>query len=381
MYQFIFSKEKIHMQLQLATVLSNIETGCLVKLLESGKPIEAHYTEPMIAYRILAHPGDLVAITPQPESFHIVFRWKRVYVEKIEGDRLQVHDTVGQIYSIDVSQDFVGLVREGDEVFTDNTAVSDLIINDQPANTERLRQHYFPQIRAMYAQIDAAHEQDPKEIVTQGYDQIAEEYLAWSLQVRVEERERYTAWILSQLPPDAKVLDLGCGTGLTTTKALAARFRVTGVDISEKHIEIARAKLPQATFIQADMTELTFAPDSFDGIVAFYSLFHLPREEQKILLPQITSWLRPGGFFVATLGIHAMSASIEEDWLGATMYWSSYDGATNRHLIQEVGLQIVQANEETAEEMGQPITFLWVIAQKPTGASSESGNLMMFKTA
>jgi ubiquinone/menaquinone biosynthesis C-methylase UbiE len=233
----------------------------------------------------------------------------------------------------------------------------------------------------MYAQIDAAHEQDPKEIVTQGYDQIAEEYLAWSLQVRVEERERYTAWILSQLPPDAKVLDLGCGTGLTTTKALAARFRVTGVDISEKHIEIARAKLPQATFIQADMTELTFAPDSFDGIVAFYSLFHLPREEQKILLPQITSWLRPGGFFVATLGIHAMSASIEEDWLGATMYWSSYDGATNRHLIQEVGLQIVQANEETAEEMGQPITFLWVIAQKPTGASSESGNLMMFKTA
>ena len=381
MVLLIFSKERIHMQLQLATVLSNIETGCLVQLLEPGKPIEAHYTEPMIAYKILAHPGDLVAITPQPESFHIVFRWKRVYVEKIEGDHLQVHDTIGQIYSIDISQDFVGLVMEESEVFTDNTAVSDLIINNQPANLERFLQQYFPKIRAMYDQIDATNRRDPKDIVTQGYDQIAEEHLAWSLQVRAEERERYTGWVLSHLPPGAKVLDLGCGTGLTTTKALADRFQITGVDISAKHIEMARTNLPQATFIQADMTELTFAPDSFDSVVAFYSLFHLPREEQKMLLPQITSWLLPGGFFVATLGIHAMSASIEEDWLGTTMYWSSYDGETNRQLIQEAGLQIVQANEETAEEMGMPITFLWIIAQKPKDTSSKIENLMMFKAA
>ena len=46
------------------------------------------------------------------------------------------------------------------------------------------------------------------------------------------------------------------------------------------------------------------------------------------------------------------------------MYWSHYDSATNRALIEQAGLHIISAREETAEEDGQPVTFLWVIAQK-----------------
>ncbi len=139
---------------------------------------------------------------------------------------------------------------------------------------------------------------------------------------------------------------------------------MTGVDISAKHIEMAQVSIPRATFIQADRTKLDFAENSFDGIVAFYAFFHLPREEQAARLLQISSWLRPGGMVVATFGVYAVAGDVDEDWLGTTMYWSSYSGETNRQLVEDAGLQILSAMEETTEEMGRPISFMWIVAQK-----------------
>jgi hypothetical protein len=55
------------------------------------------------------------------------------------------------------------------------------------------------------------------------------------------------------------------------------------------------------------------------------------------------------------------------------MYWSHFDNQTNQRLIQESHLQILSAKEETAEEDGVPVTFLWVVAQKPL--SQERGSL------
>ncbi len=67
---------------------------------------------------------------------------------------------------------------------------------------------------------------------------------------------------------------------------------------------------------------------------------------------------------VATMGAHSSEAGFDEGWLGTPMYWSSFDSETNQRLVEEAGLSILSAQEETAEELGKPITFLWVIAQK-----------------
>jgi hypothetical protein len=82
------------------------------------------------------------------------------------------------------------------------------------------------------------------------------------------------------------------------------------------------------------------------------------------LLQAIASWLRPGGLLVAALGTRSIEADFNVDWLGAPMYWSSYDSQTNRRLVREAGLSIMEAREECADEFGQPVTFLWVIAEK-----------------
>jgi ubiquinone/menaquinone biosynthesis C-methylase UbiE len=203
-----------------------------------------------------------------------------------------------------------------------------------------------------------------KQLVARSYDTIAETHAAWASTVRTDERVRYAAELIARLPAGAVVLELGCGTGIPTTRALAQHFDVTGVDIAARHIELARQNVPAARFIHADMAALDVAPASFDAVAAFYSIFHLPREEHAGLLRRIAGWLRPGGLLVVTMGAGAEPGDVEPDWLGAPMYWSHYDSATNRALVEQAGLHILSSREETAEEDGQPVTFLWVIAQK-----------------
>ena len=206
---------------------------------------------------------------------------------------------------------------------------------------------------------------DPKQVVEEGYDCIAERHHEFAQTTRVDERARYVSVLLDALPAGVAVLDLGCGAGVPTTQALARRFKVTGVDISERQIELARRNVPEAEFIRADITRLDFPPASFDGVAAFYSLIHVPREELGKLFQNIASWLRPGGLLVATLGTRSVARDFDDDFMGARMFWSSFDSATNRRLLEEAGSRIIRVQEETELEFGAPIKFLWVVAEKP----------------
>ena len=150
-----------------------------------------------------------------------------------------------------------------------------------------------------------------------------------------------------------------------STRALAATCRVTGADISAAQIALAREHMPKATFVQADMTALPFAPASFDAVVAFYALTHVPREEHAALLGRSATWLRPGGLFFATMGASDSPGAVEPDWLGAPMFFSHYDAATNRGLVEQAGLALLDAQVVVEDEDGEPVAFLWVAARKP----------------
>ena len=92
---------------------------------------------------------------------------------------------------------------------------------------------------------------------------------------------------VERIPEGADVLELGCGAGLPMTARLADGRRLTGVDISPEQVERARRNVPNATFIAADMTALDLESGSFDAVVAFYALTHVPREELPGLLGRI----------------------------------------------------------------------------------------------
>ncbi len=211
---------------------------------------------------------------------------------------------------------------------------------------------------------------DPKRIVQLGYDAIAERYLAWSGDRPSPTRQRCLDLVLAELPPAAEILELGCGAGVPMTVALAERHRVHGVDISARQIALAIPNVSAATFQQADMAAIDFREGSFDAVVAFYALTHLPREEQGPLLKRIARWLRPGGLFFATMGVRADAGTVESDWLGAPMYFSHHDAATNRRLVEKAGLTVTRADIEAEDEDGELVEFLWLMARKPAPEAS-----------
>jgi cyclopropane fatty-acyl-phospholipid synthase-like methyltransferase len=199
--------------------------------------------------------------------------------------------------------------------------------------------------------------------VAAGYDRAARRYLAWS--AGGPTRLMWLGRLLELLRDDSDVLELGCGAGEPVTRRLTERHRVTGVDVSAVQLELAARHAPTAQLIHADMTEVAFASSSFDAVVAFYAVTHVPRERHADLLARIFEWLRPGGIVLLTMGAGDEPGSVEEEWLGVPMYFSHFDAATNRSLVQRAGFRIVEAELLEDDEDGIPVRFLWVLARRP----------------
>jgi ubiquinone/menaquinone biosynthesis C-methylase UbiE len=178
-----------------------------------------------------------------------------------------------------------------------------------------------------------------KKTVKQGYNAIADQYLEKRIKkstdiAMLDDFAQY-------LHVNAKVLDAGCGAGFPVAKILSERFQVTGVDFSEKQIELAKKNVPNATFICQDMTKLDFPSQSFDGICSFYAIIHIPREEHHALLENFYRMLKPDGVVLLCLGAEDVLEDIEEDFHGNRMYWSHFDSATYLSMLPEIGFDIL----------------------------------------
>ncbi|KAK5171422.1 uncharacterized protein LTR77_004566 [Saxophila tyrrhenica] len=215
--------------------------------------------------------------------------------------------------------------------------------------------------------------EDPKEIVRQTYDNIAEWYLRWITDQR-SPRERYTTKVLENAPPSPRILEMGCGPGVPITRMLLDHGAdVVANDISSAQINMAQARCPTANFVLEDMAGLSFEPASFDGVVSFFTVFHLPREEQKEMLAKIYRWLRPGGMVAFNLAT-VDEEEIHGEFLGHGMFWSSFPAEENKKMVTDVGFELVEATELDAgdgkleeDDPDYGVTFLWMVGRKPIG--------------
>jgi SAM-dependent methyltransferase len=202
----------------------------------------------------------------------------------------------------------------------------------------------------------------PKEVVARGYDAIALRYAKWASEVESPALE----WLRdldARLSEKANVLDLGCGRGVPVTRQLARRHRVTGVDISAVQIELARHHVPEASFVHGDALELDVAEGSLDAVVALYLFGHVPMDEQRELIGRIAVWLADGGLLLATFGAGEPGEDVDDDWLGAPMFFASL-GDDYLPLLRECGLEPLRDEVVTQHEPGHgDVAFHWVLAQ------------------
>ena len=180
--------------------------------------------------------------------------------------------------------------------------------------------------------------EDPKRIVACGYDRCGLRYS----EARKADPSPELELLLEELAPGAQVLDIGCGSGVPVSAAIARVANVTGVDISPAQVERARERVPEARFVCADIMETSFEDGSFDAVVAFYALFHLPRDEHRPLLERIRRWLRPGGHLLATVANSDHAGYTEPDFFGATMYWSHFRADWYERTLVELGFELLR---------------------------------------
>ena len=178
---------------------------------------------------------------------------------------------------------------------------------------------------------------DYKALVQRGYDRCAAAYA----ESRMAEAHPELDLLGEHLEDGATVLDIGCGAGVPVTRALAGRFAVTGVDISSEMIRQAQAKVPGVNFVHGDIASVEFADSSFDAAAAFYSIFHLPREEHTVLFRRIHGWLKPGGHLMCTLTRDSEPAYTEDDFFGETMYWSNYGLEDYNEMLEGLGFGLL----------------------------------------
>jgi ubiquinone/menaquinone biosynthesis C-methylase UbiE len=102
---------------------------------------------------------------------------------------------------------------------------------------------------------------------------------------------------MSGLDAGGKVLDLGCGSGVFTHLLHQRGFHATGLDLSPKLLELARAKYPQIRFVEGDVEKLPFEDGAADGVLLSGIVHHLPNPER--CAAEVYRVLGPGGRFVA----------------------------------------------------------------------------------
>ena len=141
-------------------------------------------------------------------------------------------------------------------------------------------------------------------VVKNTYNAIAEEF---SPLLSIENSSRaeveFMDTFLEYLPRECDVVDLGCGAGKHGRYCASKGHRVTGFDISEKMIELAKLynnKYEMKVLHVADICTVE-CDVKFDGVVAMYSLIHLTKDQTVVAINNLCKYLKPAAKIAITV--------------------------------------------------------------------------------
>lgn len=131
--------------------------------------------------------------------------------------------------------------------------------------------------------------------IAAAYDGRATEYIARA--GRIDQMDPSDQRVIAQWRDDTRgtLLDAGCGPGHWTVFLHGGHREVRGIDLSERFLADARARHPQLSFTRGSFRELPLADRSIGGILAWYSLIHLPPADVPAVLAEFARVLVPGG--------------------------------------------------------------------------------------
>lgn len=153
------------------------------------------------------------------------------------------------------------------------------------------------------------------------YNNSALELAAYYRGVGVRAEDIALAFQLVGEVKNPKVLEIGCGDGRDAKEILKYTDDYVGIDISKEMVKIAKRHVPNANLKVIDVLEYEF-PKELDLVISFASLYHLKKEELKVVIDKVHDSLKPGGVFYLSLKHEPnYSNTIKEDIYGTRLFY------------------------------------------------------------
>lgn len=179
-----------------------------------------------------------------------------------------------------------------------------------------------------------------KEITKESYQATAQEFCQNVMELApIKSIETF----LNFLPPKAKIIDIGCGSGRDAKLFTDKGADVLGIDFSSNLIEIARLQAPLANFQLMDIETMSLPASSFDGVWSACSLGHIAKNKLQDALRNIHSLLNDKGYFYLALkkGV-GEKLEIDPRYQGdVRKFWAYYEEEELKDILQAASFKIL----------------------------------------
>lgn len=183
------------------------------------------------------------------------------------------------------------------------------------------------------------------------YDAIAKGFA--QLRDSFNTEKKYLDELIQRIPQKSHILDVGCGSGFPIASYLLEQgFMVTGIDGSQELLHIAKAKCPNMRGLLGDVRNIELN-ETFDAIVEWWCLFHIPKPDHEKMISRFSQWLNPGGILEFTSGDSEYEAT-DNTMLNQELHFYSLDPLDYERYLKKYGFIIL------LKESDQENHLVWI---------------------
>lgn len=157
---------------------------------------------------------------------------------------------------------------------------------------------------------------------------------------------------ISRLPKNAKVLDVGCGSGRDSLYFYDFGLDVTAIDTSENIIKVAKEKAPEISYKKMDLRKMSFPEESFDGVWMMATLSSIEKKDAVNALKEIARVLKKDGIlYMATKEGNEEMIEKKPEYNNFPRFYAYYNQLELEQLLKSAGFTILTSVVE--DDSGQ----------------------------
>ena len=172
--------------------------------------------------------------------------------------------------------------------------------------------------------------------------------------------------LMQLLPPNPKIIDLGCGSGRDAKIFTSMGADVLGIDFSSNLIDIAKSHAPLVNFELMDIETMRFSASTFDGVWSACSLAHVAKEMLPNVLEKINFMLKENGYFYLALKkgsgeILECDSRYDGEY---KKFWSFFEEEELKNILQAAQFKILEFDIVETSHTYQSHSAFRVFCQK-----------------